>query len=293
VITLRHTCSHALASAQKLGLSRLDAQLLLLNVLGRPQTDRAWLLAHDGDPLNEVCNARFDDLARRRAAGEPLAYLVGSKEFFGLDLKVDGRVLIPRPDTETLVQWALDVLTPAMTKSAGRDTLRILELGTGSGAIALAVAHRLGLRSQRAQILAVDVSEGALAVARSNHGLVEDAASVEVDFVKSDWFAQVEGRFDLILSNPPYIADRDPHLADLTHEPHPALVAGADGLQDLRRITDAAPEFLNPGGWLLLEHGHDQSGAVQTLMAQNGFRGICSRPDLAGIARCTGGQTAG
>ncbi len=290
--TTRSTHAEALASAQQLGLARLDAQLLLLHALGLSQASRAWLLAHDGDAMSDACSARFHELASRRAAGEPLAYLVGRKEFFGLDLQIDPRVLIPRPDTETLVQWALDVLGPRDPAGVG-DALQVLDLGTGSGAIALAVAHALGQRGQRAHIVAIDASGGALTVARENRRRMEPTPGVDVDFVQSDWFGQVAGQFDVIVGNPPYVAEQDPHLADLAHEPLAALAAGSDGLRDVRKIIDAAPAFLRPAGWLLLEHGHDQSGAVQELMAQRGLQGVESRLDLAGIARCTGGQRAG
>ena len=204
-----------------------------------------------------------------------MAYLTGRKEFYGLPLQVDARVLDPRPDTETLVDWALEVIAPLASP-------RVVDLGTGSGAIALA------LQSQRtdAQVLAVDASTDALAVAQAN----AERLGLPVQFHQADWLAGVEGPFDAIVSNPPYIPSADPHLAALTHEPLQALASGADGLEDIRTIVAQAPTHLRPGGWLLLEHGYDQAQAMQALLATHGFAQVQSRNDLAGIARCTGGQ---
>ena len=273
------TCTQALAAAQTLGLERLDSQLLLLHALGKPASARAWLLAHDTDELTLEVAQAFRALCVRRVSGEPLAYLVGSKEFFGLALQVDGRVLVPRPDTETLVDWSLEQLQrPGL--------LQVLDLGTGSGAIALAIAHSLQAAGRPAQITAVDASTDALDVARDNAARLE----LKVDFIQSGWLAQVTGRFHLIASNPPYIASADPHLAALVHEPLQALTAGADGLDDLRQIIAQAPSHLLPGGWLLLEHGYDQASRVRDLLAQRGFSQVQSRLDLAGIERCSGGQ---
>ena len=273
------TCTQALAAARTLGLERLDSQLLLLHALGKPASARAWLLAHDTDELTPEVAQAFRALCVRRASGEPLAYLVGSKEFFGLALQVDGRVLVPRPDTETLVDWSLEQLQrPGL--------LQVLDLGTGSGAIALAIAHSLQAAGRPAQITAVDASTDALDVARGNAARLE----LKVDFIQSGWLAQVTGRFHLIASNPPYIASADPHLAALVHEPLQALTAGADGLDDLRQIIAHAPSHLLPGGWLLLEHGYDQASRVRDLLAQRGFSQVQSRLDLAGIERCSGGQ---
>lgn len=271
------TLAQALAQAHTLGLARIDAQLLLLHTVGRAGSDRAWLLAHDTDALAPAQHAQFLALCQRRAAGEPVAYLTGHKEFYGLPLQVDARVLDPRPDTETLVDWALEVIAPLPTP-------RVADLGTGSGAIALA------LQSQRptAQVLAVDASSDALAVAQAN----AQQLGLPVRFVHSDWLAGVEGVFDAIVSNPPYIPSADPHLAALTHEPLQALASGADGLADLRTIVAQAPAHLAPGGWLLLEHGYDQAEAVRALLTQQGFGQVQSHNDLAGIARCTGGQWA-
>ena len=271
------TVTRALAEAQTLGLARLDAQLLLLRALGKPDSDRAWLMAHDGDALPDETAQIFQNLTRRRAAGEPLAYIVGYKEFFGLRFTVDDAVLIPRPDTETLVQWSLDLL-------AGLDSPRVLDLGTGSGAVAVCLAHQLNI-----SVDATDLSEKALSVAREN----AQQLRVTVQFLQSDWLEKVRGHYRLIASNPPYIADADPHLAALAHEPLNALTAGSDGLEDIRQIVQFAPHHLHPGGWLLLEHGYDQATVVRELLAQRGFTQVQSRMDLASIARCSGGQWPG
>jgi release factor glutamine methyltransferase len=264
----------ALAAAGALGVERLDAQLLLLHVLRRDPAERAWLLAHDGDPLADAAQQAYERLCARRAAGEPLAYLVGHKEFFGLSLQVDARVLVPRPDTETLVEWALEVLRE-------RKSPKVIDLGTGSGAIALAI------QSARpdAQVEAVDRSAAALEVAAANAGRL----GLPVRLRQASWLAGA-GAYDLIASNPPYVAEADPHLPALQHEPREALAAGADGLDDLRRIVAEAPAHLLPGGWLLLEHGWDQGAAVRGLLAQAGFAEVTSRRDLGGHERCSGGR---
>ncbi len=276
------TLAQALARAATLGLARLDAQLLLLQVMGRGQGERAWLLAHDTDPLPAPAGVAYEALCRRRAAGEPLAYLVGEKEFYGLMLQVDRRVLVPRPDTETLVEWALEVLED-------RPSPSLVDLGTGSGAIALALASR----RPDARVEAVDRSEDALAVARAN----AQRLGLPVNFRAASWLegtAKGPGAgLDLIVSNPPYIAAADPHLAALGHEPLSALAAGADGLDDIRAIVSQAPAHLAPGGWLLLEHGWDQAGAVRGLLEAAGFAQVQSRLDLAGIERASGGQWLG
>lgn len=278
-------CTQALAAAQTLGLDRLDAQLLLLHALGKPGDARAWLLAHDTDLVPEAVAEAFRAMSLRRAAGEPLAYIVGSKEFFGLTLQVDARVLVPRPDTETLVNWALEVLqAPAMQAAP-----EILDLGTGSGAIALAIAHSLKTAGRQSRVVAVDASPDALQVARDN----VTRLGLELDFIESHWLEKVSGHFHLIVSNPPYIASADPHLDALTHEPLRALAAGTDGLDDIREIVHQAPSSLLPGGWLLLEHGYDQAAAVRELLASEGFEQVQSRQDLAGIERCSGGLWPG
>lgn len=274
-------CTQALTAAQTLGLDRLDAQLLLLHALGKPADARAWLLAHDTDLLPEEAAEAFRAMSLRRAGGEPLAYIVGSKEFFGLALQVDARVLVPRPDTETLVSWALELLqAPGTPPEPG-----VLDLGTGSGAIALAIAHSLEKRGLRGRMTAVDASADSLDVARGNAARL----NLEIDFIQSHWLQEVSGHFHVIVSNPPYIASADPHLAALVHEPVAALTAGPDGLDDIREITRKAPASLLPGGWLLLEHGYDQADAVRSLLAQEGFVQVQSRRDLAGIERCSGG----
>ncbi|MBC7215364.1 MAG: peptide chain release factor N(5)-glutamine methyltransferase [Burkholderiaceae bacterium] len=246
-------------------------------LLGRPASDRAWLLAHDRDPLPAACLAQFAALCQRRAAGEPVAYLTGVKEFYGLPLAIDARVLDPRPDTEVLVDWALEVL-------AGRAAPRVLDLGTGSGAIALALQHQ----RPDAQVLAVDASADALAVAQANARRL----ALPVQFMQSDWLEGVRGSFDLIVANPPYIAADDPHLPTLRHEPSQALVSGAQGLDDLRRIVADAPRHLAPGGWLLLEHGWDQAAAVRELLHAQGLVQVQSRRDLGSHERCSGAQKA-
>lgn len=276
-----HHLKDCLQQAQAMGLDRLDAQLLLLHSLQRPLHDRAWLLAHDRDELNAMQHAAWQKALQRRQSGEPVAYITGRKDFFGLTLTVDARVLDPRPDTETLVDWALALLPQTPTC----QDLRLLDLGTGSGAVALALQHA----RPDAQVWASDVSEDALDVARAN----ARHHSLPVQCITSHWLSQFSkqstGRFDMIVSNPPYVAEGDPHLVALRHEPQQALTSGADGLHDIRQIIAQAPEHLAPGGWLLLEHGWDQAGAVQNLLRQSGFAQVQSRQDLAGIERCTGG----
>jgi release factor glutamine methyltransferase len=268
------TVADALNQAHAAGLDRLDAQLIVGSVLG---VSRSWVLAHDRDPLPAEHLPRLLDWLRRRAAGEPFAYLQGEKEFFGLTLRVTPDTLIPRPDTETLVQWALELLPPDYA-------CHIADLGTGSGAIALALASQRPL----AEVTAVDFSAGALAVALGN---AERHSLRNVRGLQGSWFEPLAGqRFDLIASNPPYIAEGDDHLAALHHEPISALTAGPDGLADLRQIVAHAPAHLSLGGWLLLEHGHDQATQVQQLLRGAGFQAIATRRDLAGQNRCTGGQ---
>ncbi|HJV96188.1 MAG TPA: peptide chain release factor N(5)-glutamine methyltransferase [Albitalea sp.] len=271
------TVAAALAEARLQAVERLDAQLLLARTMS---CTRSWLIAHDDAPLSPVqAGAYRADLARR-AAGQPLAYIVGEKEFHGLTLQVDARVLVPRPDTETLVDWALELLR---SDFAATTQPEVIDLGTGSGAIALAVKHAC----PDAQVTALDASADALEVASAN----AQRLSLAVDLRQSDWWSAVGGRrFHLALSNPPYVAQHDPHLVALTHEPQLALSSGADGLTAIRQIVAAAPEHLHAGGWLLLEHGHDQASAVQALLAEAGFARVQSRHDLAGIVRCSGGQ---
>ena len=277
------TVAECLRQAQTHGLARVDAQILLLHSLQRPLHDRAWLLTHDVETLTPVQTATWQDALQRRLGGEPVAYITGRKDFFGLTLAVDARVLDPRPDTETLVEWALACLPESAPETRSP---RILDLGTGSGAVALALQHA----RPDTKVWAVDASEDALAVARANAARLH----LGVQFMASDWLCAVDvlrtGRFDLIVSNPPYVAENDPHLAALTHEPLSALTSGADGLEDIRRIIAQAPAYLAPGGWLLLEHGWNQATAVQALLAQAGFTEVQSRQDLGGVDRCTGGR---
>ena len=262
------------------GLERLDASLLLLHVLGRDPHDRAWLRAHADDELAPSLEQPFFSLCAQRRDGVPVSYLLGRTEFYGLPLTITPEVLDPRDDTETLVDWALSLME---TDSA----LEVIYLGTGSGAIALALQHE----RPAAQVWAVDRSPQALNVARRNG----EALRLPVRWHTSDWLSGVphDQRFDLIVTNPPYIATNDPHMPALKHEPHQALVSGADGLDDIRRLAHQAPGHLKAGGWLLIEHGHDQSPAVQALLRQTGFVDVQSRPDLAGIDRCTGGRWPG
>jgi release factor glutamine methyltransferase len=260
----------------------------MLHALGRSQSDRAWLITHDDEVLSEPTTLAFRALCQRRLAGEPLAYIVGSKPFFGLDLLVDQRVLVPRPDTETLVEWTLEL---ALTLAPNPDkNTSVLDMGTGSGAIAFA------LKSVRPdwQVTALDASSDALAVAQNN----AKRLNLNVNFLQSSWFealatsktTKFDLKFDMIVSNPPYIVEGDWHMAALSHEPKQALTSGADGLDDIRQIVAQAPDFLTSGGWLLLEHGFDQAAAVCDLLTQRGFVQVQSRLDLGQIERCSGGQ---
>ena len=270
------TVRQALAQAS---LAPIDAQVLLAHVLG---TDRAWLAAHATDPLASANVDTFFTLAAQRREGEPVAYLTGKREFWGLPLAVDRSVLIPRPETETLVECTLRVLP--------RDRpVRVLDLGTGSGAIALAIAHE----RPRADVLAIDASPSALDVARRN---AERMKLANLRWLQSDWYDALPDdatAFDAIVSNPPYIAAGDPHLreGDVRFEPAAALRAGRDGLDALRIVIAGAPARLVPGGMLVVEHGYDQSDAVQALMGTAGFIGVKSFRDLSGIPRVTAGCT--
>ena len=277
-MTLDQALHQALAAGA--GLERLDAGMLLLHALGRDPHERAWLLAHGGDELSTTTLPVFETLCAQRRDGVPMAYLLGRTEFYGLPLSITPHVLDPRDDTETLVDWALSLMPdPA--------ALDVVDLGTGSGAIALAVQHERA----NARVWGVDRSSDALTVARRNG----DALKLPVRWLQGDWLLAVptDQRFDLILSNPPYIALADPHMPALRHEPLQALVSGPDGLDDIRTLVTQAPGHLKPGGWLLFEHGYDQSPNVQALLRQAGFVDVQSRPDLAGIPRCTGGRWPG
>ena len=264
---------------QAQGLDRLDAQMLLLHVLDQTAHDRAWLLTHYSDFIDAAVLQRLDVLVKRRKQGEPLAYITGHKEFFGLDLLVDERVLVPRPDTETLVEWALELLSHPLTESWGEG---LLDLGTGSGAIALAIKSR----RPDVRVTALDVSEDALAVARTNAQRLQ----LDVHFSQGSWLQDMAGRFQIIVGNPPYVAAHDQHLDALNFEPLQALTSGADGLEDIREIIAQASAHLLPGAWLLLEHGCDQASAVRRLLQQEGFEQVQSRCDLAGLERCSAGQ---
>ena len=265
--------AQCMQQALRQGLARVDAQILLLHALARPLHDRAWLLAHDTDLLTEDQQRSWGMALQRRQQGEPVAYITGRKDFFGLTLNVDARVLDPRPDTEILVEWALELLP------AGQPD-RVLDLGTGSGAVALALQHQ----RPAAQVTAVDASADALAVASAN----VERLNLPVKCVLSHWMDNVAGPFELIVSNPPYVAEGDPHLTALTHEPLQALTSGPDGLDDIRQIIAQAPSRLAPDGWLLLEHGWYQAASVQALLREAGFVQVQSRHDLSGIERCTG-----
>ena len=264
--------AQALAHAHALGVERLDAQLLLAHGL---QQTRGWLIAHDDELLSPLQQQAYLAILAQRLAGVPVAYLVGEKEFFGLSLAVTADVLVPRPETEGLVEWALESL-PSAT-GAG-----VVDLGTGSGAIALALARH----APQTTVTATDASAAALNVARGNAA----RHRLAVELVHGDWWAPLAGRrFGLAVSNPPYVAADDPHLQTLAHEPRTALTPEGDGLASLREIIDGAPEHLIPGAWLLLEHGHDQADAVRGLLQSRGFGKVSTRADLAGIPRCSGG----
>jgi release factor glutamine methyltransferase len=264
--------AQVLQQAKALGLDHLEAQTLLLHALGQDPHDRAWLLMHDGDEPHPESLTAFNRLVQRRLQHEPMGYLTGWQDFHGLSLATDARVLVPRPDTETLVDWALEI---------GPPNAQVVDLGTGSGAVALALKHA----RPDWQVCAVDASPDALAVAEHNARRLQ----LDMRFDHGHWLSQTSGLFDLIVSNPPYIAEGDPHLPGLVAEPRQALVSGMDGLADIRVIIAQAPQHLKPSAWLLLEHGHDQAAAVQALLKQAGFAQVQSRNDLAGIPRCSGG----
>ena len=255
----------------------LEARVLLCHVAA---ISHATLRGFGERPLALDAWQRFEALVRRRAAGEPVAYLTGAREFYSRAFRVGNGVLIPRPETEQLVGAALDSVR-------GRDGIRVLDLGTGSGIVAITLALELGSRA--ASVVAVDRSATALGYASMNAG----ALGAAVDFRLGDWFAGLDDlSFDLIAANPPYVADSDPHLAcgDLRFEPIQALASGGDGLDAIRIIVDGAGEHLRDGAALLLEHGYDQAPAVRRLMARAGFQGVRSLPDLAGIERITLGR---
>ena len=257
------------------GTDYRDAELLLLQCLGRDE--RSWLIAHDHDELPTDIVEAFSSMSKERLKGVPLAYLLGHREFWSLKLKVTRDVLIPRPETELLVEWAVELASQC-------DLDSMLDLGTGSGAIALAVQQDLPHLS----VTASDVSASALRVAREN---AEDLG-LPVEFVESSWFgALAQRRWALIASNPPYVAANDAHLldGDLRFEPNIALTDQGDGLWSIREIASNAPDHLEAGGWLLIEHGYDQAADVRSIFELNGFSKVNLRHDLAGRPRVTGG----
>ncbi len=258
--------AQALAAA---GIEPREARILLAEASG---VSEASLIGFPERVLARSVLERFRSFVERRKLGEPIAYLVGRKEFYGLDLAVNPSVLIPRPETELLVDLVLKT-----------NPSSLLELGTGSGAVALAVKHHC----PKAAVVAVEADASALATAKRNAAKL----NLEVDFRHGRWFEPVAGeRFDAIVANPPYVAEGDPHLEALRFEPRAALVSGADGLDAIREIARDAPRHLYPGGWIFLEHGLGQEGAVQGLLSQAGLMNIAAWPDLAGIARVTGGR---
>jgi release factor glutamine methyltransferase len=262
-------------AASQLG-DRLEAELLLVHVLDKP---RSWLIAHADDALDAAHEADYAALVDRRRNGEPVAYITGRRGFWSFDLEVTPATLIPRPETELLVELALDKL-PAKRAS------RIADLGTGSGAVALAVAREC----PRAQVVATDASAQALAVARRN---AERLGIANVMFMQGDWLAPLaDQRFDVIVSNPPYIEADDPHLAqgDLRFEPASALASGHDGLDDIRRIVADARNHLEAGGWLMMEHGWNQGEAVRAVLEAAGYREVFTTRDLEERDRVSGGR---
>ncbi|KXS31711.1 MAG: Release factor glutamine methyltransferase [Candidatus Gallionella acididurans] len=304
---LRNDCKR-LETALELdsGSARIEVQCLLQAAL---QVNRAWLFTHPEQPLDADQLARYTALLERRLGGEPIAYLLGEREFYGLIFKVSPATLIPRPETELLVELALERIplpppqpsdeTPSHSTrlskndnqvagypAGGRGSkFRVLDLGTGSGAIALSIAHA----HPDAEVVAVDASTAALEIAQFN---TQQLGLGNVRLLHSDWFSALQGeRFDMIVSNPPYIAAADAHLTqgDVRFEPCSALASGVDGLDDIRRICAQAKAHLNANGWMLFEHGYDQAVRVRALLQQSGFAGIFSARDLSGIERVSGG----
>lgn len=259
------------------GTAIIEARALLRHVLG---CDDSYLITHADQAFTGEQQQAFEALVARRRSGEPVAYLTGRREFYGLEFKVTPAVLIPRPETERLVELVLERV-PAQSEA------RVLDLGTGSGCVAIAIAQQ----RPRARIVAVDAAAEAVVLARENakrHGVRN------LSIVRGDWFAAVPGeRFDVVAANPPYVAAGDPHLAadDLRFEPRPALVAGPEGTECIAAIVAAARDHLNPGGWLLFEHGHDQGARARALLAAAGFaRRLSTWRDLAGAERISGAQ---
>ena len=260
------------------GIDSADSRVLLRAALG---ASAVHLAAHPEQALTEIESQRYRAWVERRRNGEPVAYIIGEREFYSLAIKVTPAVLIPRPETELLVEAALELI--------GADApARVLDLATGSGCVAVAI----GKHRARAQVTATDISRDALAVGRGN----AEAHGVDIEFIECDWFAALSGRrFDLIVANPPYIAEGDPHLGsgDLRFEPRQALIAGPDGLTCINSIVARANEHLDSGGWLLFEHGFDQAARCRNLLQRAGFEQVTSKRDLAGIERISGGQRGG
>jgi release factor glutamine methyltransferase len=255
-------------------LDAVDAELLLAHVLGK---SRSWLFAHGDDVLDAAAEEEFLALRERRVAGEPVAYLTGRRGFWRFDLQVTPDTLVPRPETELLVELAL-------ARMPANQPLRVADLGTGSGAIALALAFE----RPHAHVVATDASTAALAIAEAN---ARELKLANIEFRHGEWCEPLHGeRFDLVASNPPFIADDDPHLAALRHEPRTALASGTDGLDDIRHIVAQAPPHLTPHGWLLLEHGHDQGAAVRALLQHAGFIDVDTVVDLERRDRVTLGR---
>lgn len=271
-----HSIEMALKWATSIGLEPLDVELLLLHAIsGAAQRNRAWLRTHLKDTLSGSDLSKFKDFCTRRADHQPLAYITGTREFFGLTLSIDHRVLDPRPDTEILVEWAISMINKV-------EHPVVADLGTGSGAIALAIKQSCPM----AHIFAIDSCGQALTVAMQN----ANSLGLGINCLQGDWLTPLgENRCHLIASNPPYISENDPHLPALRHEPAKALISGNDGLNDIRHLIANAPHYLFDGGHLILEHGFDQSVSVQALMKSHGYSNVESRKDLSGHERCTAG----
>lgn len=266
----------ALAQARGRRVALLDAQLMLARLMA---VGRSWLIAHDDAPFAGDLEPRWSAWLERRAGGEPLAYLFGEKEFRGLLLDVTPAVLVPRPETELLVDWAEALL------GDGRGRLEVVDLGTGSGAVALAIKHS----HPACRVTATDASPAALAIARAN----AQRLALPIECVDASWWRGLEGRrFDLVLANPPYVREDDPALDSLGHEPRMALTPGGDGLGALATIIAGATDHLTADGWLLLEHGFDQAMPVRALLREAGLEAVETRSDLAGHPRVTGGRRA-
>jgi len=268
--------------AEHADLDRRDREVLLCRAAA---LTRGQILSRPERPLERTVLATLQTWAERRRRGEPVAYILGERDFWALTFAVSPAVLVPRPETELLVEAGIDVLVESRSRpgAGNRGAVPVLELGTGSGAVAIALAVEAEARALAIEVSATDINPQALEVARGNgrrHG-------ADIAWLQSDWFQAVSGRYHLIVSNPPYVAEDDPHLEALAHEPRLALAAGADGLDAIRTLAAAAPGYLDPGGVLLLEHGHDQGAAVRALLAVAGFEDVETLPDLAGLDRVT------